>query len=210
MISEPIPGMKTIFNFIIPDCNFGKVELQYQNMFVGISSSLRLTTMPVVDFSCMLGRDDLSIGTNVSFNPPTRKLTEGKFQVFCASEFVGDAALGIAFANFVYITYPDLDPGQLWLLHASNINTEKLARVAVRHGLFHFVRHNAPSLDAKVNEFSLAIKKEEQACEISAHGGKVKAPKVLTDIVEPVAVTVYVDTKIDLKFLWENYVIVFS
>ncbi|KAF9587934.1 hypothetical protein IFM89_006259 [Coptis chinensis] len=182
--------------------------------------------MPVVDFSCMLGRDDLSIGINVSFNPATRKLTEGKyvlrstmpgyifscslFQVFCASEFVGDAALGLAFANFVYITYPDLDPGQLWLLRASNINIEKLARVAVRHGLFHFVRHNAPSLDAKVNEFSLAIKKEEQACEISAYGRKVKAPKVLADIVEPVAATIYVDTKIDLKFMWENYVIVFS
>ncbi|KAF9599903.1 hypothetical protein IFM89_001849 [Coptis chinensis] len=74
-------------------------------------------------------------------------------------EFVGDAALGLAFANFIYITYPDLDPGQLWLLRASNINTERLARVAVRHGLFHFVRHNAPSLDVKVNEFSLAIKK---------------------------------------------------
>ncbi|KAF9620279.1 hypothetical protein IFM89_011014 [Coptis chinensis] len=50
MISEPIPGMKTIFNFIIPDCNFGKV-----------------------------GREDLSIGTNVSFNPATRKLTECKY-----------------------------------------------------------------------------------------------------------------------------------
>ncbi|KAF9596292.1 hypothetical protein IFM89_008818 [Coptis chinensis] len=94
-------------------------------------------------------------------------------------------------------TYPDLDPGQLWLLRASTINTEKLARVAVRHGLFHFFRHNAPSLDAKVNEFSLAIKKE-QACEISAYGGKVKAPKVLVDIVEPVAAAVYVDAKIKL------------
>ncbi|KAF9601088.1 hypothetical protein IFM89_016061 [Coptis chinensis] len=87
-------------------------------------------------------------------------------------------------------TYPDLDPGQLWLLRASNINTEKLARIAVRHGLFHFFRHSAPSLDAKVNEFSLAIKKEEQACEILAYGGKVKAPKVLADIIEPVVAAV--------------------
>ncbi|KAF9603839.1 hypothetical protein IFM89_038022, partial [Coptis chinensis] len=71
-------------------------------------------------------------------------------------------------------------------------------------------RYNAPSLDANVNEFSLAIKKEEQACEILAYGGKVKAPKVLVDIVEPVAAAVYVDTKIDLKFMWENYVIMFS
>ncbi|KAF9615396.1 hypothetical protein IFM89_023047, partial [Coptis chinensis] len=66
-------------------------------------------------------------------------------------------------------------------------------------------RHNAPSLDAKVNEFSLAIKKEEQAREISAYGGKVKARKVLADIVEPVAAAVYVDAKFDLKFMWEVF-----
>ncbi|KAF9623368.1 hypothetical protein IFM89_001288 [Coptis chinensis] len=65
--------------------------------------------------------------------------------------------------------------------------------------------HNGPSLDAKVNEFSLAIKKEEQACEISAYGGKVKTPKVLVDIVEPVAAAVYVDAKFDLKFMWEVF-----
>ncbi|KAF9590712.1 hypothetical protein IFM89_036836 [Coptis chinensis] len=57
--------------------------------------------------------------------------------------------LATAAAQWDAPTYPDLDPGQLWLLRASNINTEKLARIAVRHGLFHFFRHNAPSLDAK-------------------------------------------------------------
>ncbi|KAF9592655.1 hypothetical protein IFM89_016312 [Coptis chinensis] len=57
--------------------------------------------------------------------------------------------LATAAAQWDAPTYPDLDPGRLWLLRASNINTEKLARIAVRHGLFHFFRHNAPSLDAK-------------------------------------------------------------
>ncbi|KAF9588213.1 hypothetical protein IFM89_008283 [Coptis chinensis] len=120
-------------------------------------------------------------------------------------EFVGDAALGLAFANFVYITYPDLDQGRLSLLRASNISTEKLARVAVRNGLFHFVRHNAPSLDAKVNEFSLAIKEEEESYENLAYGGKVKAPKILADIVEAIAAAIYVDVKFDLKFMWEVF-----
>ncbi|KAF9612434.1 hypothetical protein IFM89_000182 [Coptis chinensis] len=73
-----------------------------------------------------------------------------------------------------------LTNGQLWLLCASNINTEKLAHVAVRHGLFHFARHNAPSLDAKVKN-------------------------ILADIVEPVAAAVYVDAKFDLKFMWEVF-----
>ncbi|KAF9602706.1 hypothetical protein IFM89_030594 [Coptis chinensis] len=119
-----------------------------------------------------------------------------------AKEIVGPVFSTLAFYMRILTTNCK---GQLWLLCASNINTEKLARVAVRHGLFHFVRHNPPSLDAKVNEFSLAIKKEEQACEISAYGGKVKAPKVLADIVEPVAAAVHVNAKFDLKFMWEVF-----
>ncbi|KAF9611951.1 hypothetical protein IFM89_037171 [Coptis chinensis] len=53
-----------------------------------------------------------------------------------------------------------------------------------------------------VNEFSLAIKKEEQACEISTYGGKVKAPKVLADIVEPVAAAKQ-GKNVDIKH-WRN------
>ncbi|XP_028110017.1 ribonuclease 3-like protein 2 isoform X4 [Camellia sinensis] len=64
-------------------------------------------------------------------------------------EFIGDAALGLAISNFVFLAYPDLDPGQLSLLRAANISTEKLARVAVRHGLHRYVRHNAAALDEK-------------------------------------------------------------
>ncbi|KAF9589714.1 hypothetical protein IFM89_027989 [Coptis chinensis] len=116
-------------------------------------------------------------------------------------EFVGDAALGLAFGNFVFITYPSLDPGQLSHLRASNISTEKLARVAVKHGLFHYVRHNAPALLAKVSEFSVAIQEEDD--DISGYGGKVKAPKVLADIVESIAAAIYVDVKFDLQLMWE-------
>ena len=67
-------------------------------------------------------------------------------------EFIGDAALGLALSNHVYLIYPDLDPGQLSLLRAANISTEKLARVAVRHGLYRFLRHNAASLRNKVKQ----------------------------------------------------------
>lgn len=66
-------------------------------------------------------------------------------------EFVGDAALGLAVSNYVFLAYPQLDPGQLSSLRAANISTEKLARVAVRHGLYYYVRRKAPSLDDKVH-----------------------------------------------------------
>ncbi|XP_010244464.1 PREDICTED: ribonuclease 3-like protein 2 isoform X2 [Nelumbo nucifera] len=114
-------------------------------------------------------------------------------------EFVGDAALGLALTNFFFISYPDLDPGQLSVLRAANISTEKLARVAVRHGLYRYVRHNAPSLDVKVEEFTRVVQEEDGAV---PYGGMVKAPKVLADIVESIAAAIYVDCDFDLKALW--------
>ncbi|XP_058101267.1 ribonuclease 3-like protein 2 [Magnolia sinica] len=114
-------------------------------------------------------------------------------------EFVGDAVLGLALTNHIFLTYPTLDPGQLSSLRAANISTEKLARVAVRHNLYSYLRRNAPALDEKVREFSLAIRYD--ADEVP-YDGTVKAPKVLADIVESIAAAVYVDCNFDLKVLW--------
>ncbi|XP_021758976.1 ribonuclease 3-like protein 2 [Chenopodium quinoa] len=116
-------------------------------------------------------------------------------------EFVGDAVVGLAFANFVYLAYPTVDQGILSLLRAANISTEKLARVAVRHGLYRYVRHNALALDAKVREFALAVESEDELAAI--YGGAVKAPKVLADIVESIIAAVYVDCDFDLKYVWK-------
>lgn len=65
-------------------------------------------------------------------------------------EFVGDAALGSAISNFAFLAYPQLDPGDLSVIKAANISTEKLARVALRHNLYKFVRHNSTALNDKV------------------------------------------------------------
>ncbi|KAL9236287.1 hypothetical protein vseg_010975 [Gypsophila vaccaria] len=116
-------------------------------------------------------------------------------------EFVGDAVLGLAFANFVFLAYPSADAGLLSLLRAANISTEKLARVAVRHGLYRYVRHNALPLDLRVREFALAVESEEDTAAV--YGGAVKAPKVLADIVESVIAAVYVDCDFNLKLLWQ-------
>jgi hypothetical protein len=66
-------------------------------------------------------------------------------------EFVGDAALGLAFSNFLYLTNPTLGPGALSTLRAANISTEKLARVAVRHDLYPLLRRKCPRLDLLVS-----------------------------------------------------------
>ncbi|CAL5390408.1 unnamed protein product [Camellia sinensis] len=114
-------------------------------------------------------------------------------------EFVGDAALGIAISNFFSLAYPDLLPGQLSLLRSANVSTEKLARAAVRHGLYKYVRRNAAAPDEKVRDFTLAVRPEADTV---VYGGTVKAPKVLADIVESVAAAVYVDCQFDLQAFW--------
>ncbi|KAI5571138.1 hypothetical protein POPTR_011G086700v4 [Populus trichocarpa] len=116
-------------------------------------------------------------------------------------EFLGDAALGLALSNYVYLAYPQLDPGHLSLLRAANISTEKLARVAIKHGLYRFVRHNATALDDKVKEFSDAVSGEDDD-DALVYGGSIKAPKILADIVESVAAAVYVDVDLDLQTFW--------
>ncbi|PWA55605.1 Double-stranded RNA-binding [Artemisia annua] len=116
-------------------------------------------------------------------------------------EFLGDAALGNAISSFLYMAYPDLDPGRLSLLRAANISTEKLARVAVQHGLHKYVRNNAADmLSDKVREFVDVVEGEQ---EMVVHGGQIKAPKVLADIVESVAAAVYVDSGFNLHKMWE-------
>ncbi|XP_028059505.1 ribonuclease 3-like protein 2 [Camellia sinensis] len=122
-------------------------------------------------------------------------------------EFVGDAALGIAISNFFFLAYPDLLTGQLSLLRSANVSTEKLARAAVRHGLYKYVRRNTAALDEKivdivriyVRDFTLAVRPEADTV---VYGGTVKAPKVLADIVESVAAAVYVDCQFDLQAFW--------
>ncbi|KAL0000765.1 hypothetical protein SO802_014546 [Lithocarpus litseifolius] len=80
------------------------------------------------------------------------------FKSYQRLEFVGDAVLGLALSNYVFLAYPNLEPGQLSSLRAANISTEKLARVAVRHGLHRFIRHNAAPLHDK---FLIFLEKDE-------------------------------------------------
>lgn len=51
-----------------------------------------------------------------------------------------------------------------------------------------------------MKEFVIAVEQEEEA---EVHGGVMKAPKVLADIVESVVAAVYVDMHFDLKLLWK-------
>ncbi|KAK7853615.1 ribonuclease 3-like protein 2 [Quercus suber] len=52
-------------------------------------------------------------------------------------EILGDDGIVLTVKQHLSSTYPSLDPGQLLSLRAANTSDEKLARVAVRHGLHH-------------------------------------------------------------------------
>ncbi|CAI9295406.1 unnamed protein product [Lactuca saligna] len=116
-------------------------------------------------------------------------------------EILGDSVLRLAITNFIYLAYPDVDPGQISLLRAANISTEKLARVAVHNGLYKYVRHKTVVLNDKVREFVIVVEEEEED-EMVVHGGQMKAPKVLADIVESVAGAVFEDCDFNLQILW--------
>ncbi|KAJ0264565.1 Ribonuclease 3-like protein 2 [Hirschfeldia incana] len=114
-------------------------------------------------------------------------------------EFLGDSAITSALTNYLYLVYPNLEPHVLSQLRAANVSNEKFARVALKHGLYRFLRRNAPSLDEKVIEFSEAVSKEDDSV---YYGGLVKAPKVLADLVESIAGAVYIDVNFDLQIFW--------
>ncbi|XP_027188018.1 ribonuclease 3-like protein 2 isoform X2 [Cicer arietinum] len=117
-------------------------------------------------------------------------------------EFLGDAVLGLAISNHLFLAYTSVHPGKLSLLRAANVSTEKLARAAVRHGLHRYFRHNTISLVDKVTEFVDAVAREKNHRALVVYGGLVKAPKILADIVESIAAAVYVDVDFDLQRLW--------
>ncbi|KAK4575952.1 hypothetical protein RGQ29_026775 [Quercus rubra] len=116
-------------------------------------------------------------------------------------EFVGDMVLGLAVSKYLYLEFPSLSPGHLTKLRSANVSNDKLARVAVRHGLHHYIRHNNNLDDSLLDEI------EEFANEVSEEDdivlyGSIKAPKILADIVESLAAAIYFDLNFDLQKLW--------
>ncbi|KAF9677942.1 hypothetical protein SADUNF_Sadunf08G0160400 [Salix dunnii] len=75
-VDEPAPGLKTIFSFKVPDQRSGKVELQYQHEYAGISTSLGLTANPIVNFSGVVGSNVVALGADLSFDTATGNLTK--------------------------------------------------------------------------------------------------------------------------------------
>ncbi|KAK4577216.1 hypothetical protein RGQ29_027643 [Quercus rubra] len=109
-------------------------------------------------------------------------------------EYVGDAVLNLLFTKEHYTLYPNLSSGPLTRLRAANVDTDKLARVAIRHGLHRYLRHKKPLLG------------EQGILEYPLHSnGLIDAPKALADIVESSIGAVFIDCSSSLDIVWKVF-----
>ncbi|KAL3733446.1 hypothetical protein ACJRO7_022898 [Eucalyptus globulus] len=112
-------------------------------------------------------------------------------------EFLGDRVVNLVVGDQLFQAYPGLNEGELTDLMKANVSNENLARVALRRGLYPFLRHKMPNSDDQVSEFARAVEEED--------GGSVKAPDFLADIVESVAAAIYYDVGSNLKRFWKIF-----
>ncbi|XP_045809730.1 ribonuclease 3-like protein 3, partial [Trifolium pratense] len=115
-------------------------------------------------------------------------------------EYVGDAVLNLLISKEQFFLYPNLQPGRLTRLRAANVNAEKLARVAIKHGLYRYLRHKKPMLGEQIQEFTKAIE------EYPLHSnGLIDVPKNLADIVESTIGAVFIDCDLSIDIVWKVF-----
>ncbi|KAK3022351.1 hypothetical protein RJ639_045302 [Escallonia herrerae] len=131
-----------------------------------------------------------------------RAFTHHSYEESCDSyerlEFVGDSVLNLMIAKEHYGLYPELAPGKLTRLRAANVDTEKLARVAVKCDLHKYLRHRKPLLEWQIREFTESLRG------YPLHSsGLIDPPKVLADIVESTIGAIFLDCGSSLDTTWE-------
>lgn len=72
-------------------------------------------------------------------------------------EYLGDAVLNFLIVKEQFFSYPNLEPGVLTQLKSKNVDTEKLARVAIKHGLERYLRHKQPDLEDEVSSLHFIL-----------------------------------------------------
>ncbi|CAI9280060.1 unnamed protein product [Lactuca saligna] len=117
-------------------------------------------------------------------------------------EYLGEAVLNHLIAKLHYLSYPDMAPGELTRLRAANVDTEALARAALKYNLHKFLRHQKPLLQRQIQEFMEGIEQYP-----SHSHGMIDPPKVLADLLESLIGAIFIDTDSSMDSTWEaiNY-----
>ncbi|XP_051135219.1 ribonuclease 3-like protein 3 [Andrographis paniculata] len=113
-------------------------------------------------------------------------------------EYVGDSVLNLLIAKEQFFMYPDLPPGSLAPLRAANVDTEKLARAAIKHNFHKYIRYGNSIIRRKIQAFILAVPKYP----LHSHG-LINVPKVLADVVESTLGAVFIDSNCSMDTTWE-------
>ncbi|MCD7450057.1 hypothetical protein HAX54_003113 [Datura stramonium] len=113
-------------------------------------------------------------------------------------EYVGDSVLNLMITKQQFSKYPNLPPGLLSPLRAANVDTEKLARVAVKHSFHKYLRHGRPILTRRIQSFINDLPEYP----LHSHG-LINAPKVLDDVVESTIGAVFIDSNSSIDTTWE-------
>ncbi|CAI9280062.1 unnamed protein product [Lactuca saligna] len=113
-------------------------------------------------------------------------------------EYLGDSVLNHLIAKLHYFSYPDMAPGELTRLRAANVDTEALARAALKYNLHKFLRHQKPLLQRQIQEFMEGIEQYP-----SHSHGMIDPPKVLADLLESLIGAIFIDTDSSMDSTWE-------
>nr|AJA90780.1 Dicer-like 3 [Pinus canariensis] len=118
-------------------------------------------------------------------------------------EFLGDSVLDLLITQHLFSEHPDLPPGVLTDLRSAAVNNKKFAHVAVQHNLHQYLRHGSGILLGQITRFVKAVQEQESKNQSTSLGPGVQAPKVLGDLVESIAGAILIDSKFDIKQVWE-------
>ncbi|KAK8604395.1 hypothetical protein V6N13_099339 [Hibiscus sabdariffa] len=155
-VDEPAPGLKTIFSCIVPDQRSGKVELQYQHEYVGISTSIGLTASPLVNFSGVVGSNFVTVGTDLSFDTSSGNITKLNAGLnFTHSDLIASLALNdkgdTLNASYYHIVSPLTNTAVGAELTHSFSSNENTLTIGTQHAL-----DPLTTVKARVNNFGKA------------------------------------------------------
>ncbi|XP_028800275.1 ribonuclease 3-like protein 3 [Neltuma alba] len=114
--------------------------------------------------------------------------------------YLGDAVLNLLVTKEQFFLYSDFSSGQLTRLRAANVDTEKLARVAIEHGLHYYLCHKTRLLEERVNGF------KKEILEYPIHSNElVDVPKCLADLVESIIGAIFIDSDSNADIVWQVF-----
>ncbi|KAK8485584.1 hypothetical protein V6N13_029463 [Hibiscus sabdariffa] len=155
-VDEPAPGLKTIFSCTVPDQRSGKVELQYQHEYTGISTSIGLTASPLVNFSGVVGNNFVAVGTDLSFDTASGNITKLNAGLnFTHSDLIASLALNdkgdTLNASYYHIVSPLTNTAVSAELTHSFSSNENTLTIGTQHAL-----DPLTTVKARVNNFGKA------------------------------------------------------